>query len=114
MTDRAEIAWAAGLFEGEGTFYLRREAKRPLMTPEPSASMTQVEREVLDRFCAIVGFGKVRGPYGPYSGNRKPYHQWYTHAAGDVRRLLDLLSPWLSDRRKRQGQACLDSELRAA
>ena len=111
MTARSEdLAWAAGFFEGEGTFYVRRERGKPNAT----VTLTQVDREPLDRFCEIVGIGKVYGPYGPYSGNRKPYFQWNAHRRGDARTLLALLGGRLSQRRRLQAWDALIEEHLAA
>jgi hypothetical protein len=50
-----EIAWAAGLFEGEGsiTHVYGRTQLRIHMT----------DFEVLERFLEIIGAGRIYGPY---------------------------------------------------
>jgi hypothetical protein len=69
------IEWCAGFFEGEGSTYVRKHKKGTKMYPSFVLSLTQVYREPLDAFCELLG-GKVRGPYGPYTGNRQPHFQW--------------------------------------
>jgi hypothetical protein len=94
MPTRAEeIAWAAGLFEGEGCitdvngrFVLK-------------ANNTDVW--VIQRFDEIVQLGRVYGPYRNTERDgyrRKPFWAWaaYEEAAFDV---MQLLAPWLSPRR---------------
>jgi hypothetical protein len=77
VATEAEIAWAAGLFEG------------------------------VRRFDAIVDRGRVYGPYLPPSAGdrRKPFWRWaaYGDAAEDV---VLLLGSWLSPRRREQARRC--------
>ena len=56
--DREELAWAAGFFDGEGCFCFSEAGQYVCV------SITQTEREPLDRFERAVGLGKVNGPYG--------------------------------------------------
>lgn len=70
------LEWCAGFFEGEGSATVRRHTKRAKQSPAFALQIAQVEKEPLDEFCATIGAGIVRGPYGPYSGNRQPHYQW--------------------------------------
>lgn len=70
------LEWAAGFFEGEGNAYVRPHKKRGKFYPSFVLQIAQVHREPLDAFKDIVGIGAVRGPYGPYSGNRQPHYQY--------------------------------------
>jgi hypothetical protein len=94
---RAEIAWAAGLFEGEGC--ITQSGGRL------AVRLNGTDRTVIDRFCGIVGEGKV---YGPYTQDgcadaalhrRKPYFVWVAYGGRGLNVLL-LLDPWLSERRR--------------
>jgi hypothetical protein len=92
-----EIAWAAGLFEGEGSI---THTDRDLQV-----LLKNTDHEVVARFEAIVNRGVVYGPYTAVSRDghtRKPYWMWVAHgdAGHDV---VDLLASWLS--RRRLGQA---------
>ena len=60
MTDAA-LAWAAGLFEGEGCITLSRVGGRVYLSL--SISMHGRDRDVLDRFAGVVGVGAVAGPH---------------------------------------------------
>lgn len=82
----AAIAWAAGFFDGEGCFTLYNN--------RTVATITQAHREVLDRFCTIVGVGKVHGPYGPF-GHRQPVYMWRATSRSDFDHVVQLLHPWL-------------------
>lgn len=70
----AKIAWAAGLFEGEGTIIIRT---RPEDQIDVQLGMT--DKDVVDRFCEIVGVGKVHGPY--QYGTRKPFWKFVAYGA---------------------------------
>lgn len=93
------LAWAAGLYEGEGS------ALRHAVSDKPVIRLATVDRDVADRFAAVFGL-KMYGPYGPYSGNRQPYYQ--VDGYGDkARRALLFLYPALGVRRQRQVEAAL-------
>lgn len=72
--------------------------------PQTVMSMGMSDRDVLDRFAAIVGTGKV---YGPYRGqgrktpeHYKPMYQWRTSRVTEVQRILRMFWPYLGDRRR--------------
>jgi hypothetical protein len=90
-----ELAWAAGLFEGEGTITQcgGRLFVRVKITDE----------EVAYRFASIVRFGTVYGPYHyePPGAKRKPHWIWHADEY-EALEVLEMLWPWLSDRRHAQ------------
>jgi hypothetical protein len=96
--DKPEIAYAAGLFEGEGCITVSRGRARLVI------SMT--DKEPLQRVHAILG-GSIRGPYGPYTGNRKPHWQWMIERGDLVKEAYGLMEPWLSSRRQQRFQEVL-------
>lgn len=73
--DVVEMAWAAGLFEGEGSIGTRKgrseESPRRLLL-----QLTSTDEDVLRRFHATLQCGGVYGPYGPYAGQTKCYWYW--------------------------------------
>jgi hypothetical protein len=98
-----EIAWAAGLFEGEGTI---SQISRHRQTLDLQVAINMTDEDVLRRFDEIVGRGKVYGPYLPIShgDRRKPFWRWV--AIGDAGHdVLDLIGPWLFPRRIEQARA---------
>lgn len=66
VNDPIEVAWAAGLFEGEGCF------TRSVSYPEKSKAQQRriylimnlgtTDLDVLERFHAIIGVGRISGP----------------------------------------------------
>lgn len=98
-----ELAWAAGLFDGEGhtghgygkgTNYSRRLNLR----------ITQKNTEVLYRFWkAVGGIGTVSGPY-------TCTHDCYFYAVQDfqsVQAIIAMLWKWMSPIKKQQAKAAL-------
>jgi hypothetical protein len=101
VTNRERLAWAAGIFEGEGSITrIRRGDGFDLQI-----SINLTDFDVLARFDEIVARGWLYGPYHPASHGprRKRYWRWaaYGDAAHDV---LDLLGPWLLSRRRQQAR----------
>ncbi len=98
MATTEEIAWAAGLFDGEGSI---TNSDRDIQL-----LLKNTDLELVHRFDQVVGRGHVYGPYThrPNDGYpRKPYWMWVAQgdAAHDV---VDLLGPWLSQRRCEQAR----------
>ncbi len=98
-----ELAWAAGFWDGEGSCGCYRKndgKKRKASNSYLRASVNQIDREVLDRFCEAVGLGKV---YGPYVGITT---QWAWQLHGEkVRLMFERLWPYLSRIKKEQAFA---------
>lgn len=89
-----EIAWAAGLFEGEGCVSSEQNGSLVLM-------LKNTDHEVVDRFDQIVRYGTLYGPYrnSERDGHkRKPFWVW-TVRGTDAYDAMQLLAPWLSKRR---------------
>jgi len=98
MSSAEEIAWAAGLFDGEGSI---THTDRDLQL-----LLKNTDLELVERFDVIVARGHVYGPYNyDYRDGhaRKPFWSWVAQgdAAHDV---VDLLAPWLSRRRLEQAR----------
>ena len=98
MPTPEEIAWAAGLFDGEGSITHTRRDLQVLLK--------NTDFELVDRFERIVERGRVYGPYERQERDgfvRKPAWLWVAHgdAGHDV---IDLLAPWLSARRLGQAR----------
>jgi hypothetical protein len=95
--DRHELAWAAGFFDGEG--WANAVAQTGRRTRQPHAQINQSDDngvpEVLERFRRVVSVGRIGGP------ERKPdridRYWWIASSRTDVRRVAELLDPWLGD-----------------
>jgi len=100
-------AWAAGLYDGEGSVYLldhRTHDNYHLA----EMCVTQCGRdtlapEVLRRFAEIAGVGHINGPYAqeePYS----PVWRFKSAAWSDIVVVLESISPWLGPVKQTQAR----------
>lgn len=95
--DTHELAWAAGLFDGEGSTYT---------DPNLRVSVVQNDRYVLDRFTAAVsGLGRVGGGKRIYGRAKKPMFSWRTSDWREAQAVLALLWKWLSPQKRQQALA---------
>jgi len=90
-----KIAWAAGLFEGEGTIGTQTAAGRVRIR----MALGTTDRDVLDRFQKIVGCGNITGPKWREKST-KPLWLWTITSFDDVAKVSLLFSPFLGDRRR--------------
>lgn len=90
-----DLAWAGGLFEGEGCFTWNI---RPSGRRYPHVSLTTTDYDVIQRFAEIMGFGSVTGPM--YAPRRKP--RWAWRAVGPVSIVLvdEKIGTYLGERRR--------------
>lgn len=100
MSDELELAWAAGLFDGEGHTGFSRPAQG--WRGRIQIDVSQCDPEVLHRFAAAVGMGTVTGPYS--NGRFRP--AWKYRAQGEAAvRIMRLLWPYLSTAKREQATA---------
>ena len=95
------IAWAAGIFEGEGSITIRtlRPHNRE-RHPAVIMQMNMTDEDVVREFFRIVEVGTLRGPYHSPSRGSKRKPIWFWSAAGkDVKPLLQQFLPYLLSRR---------------
>lgn len=94
-----DIAWAAGLFEGEGWW-----GPRARTSAEAIVGMT--DRDVVERFAAVVGVGRIS--IEERAEGRKTLYRWSVCNAADVRMLIHLFWPWLGTRRRESATVLLE------
>lgn len=101
------IAWAAGLFEGEGTIFIKLHATKGRYYPHLSLSMT--DKDVVEKFSIAVGAPHITGPYqAKHKPHWKPRYQWFCGRKEDVIRILNDFLPYLGDRRACKALDALD------
>lgn len=91
-----EIAWAAGLFEGEGSIELWRVSQH---RSYPRIALASTDEDVVRKWNRIVGGGKV---LGPYTRAKHPEHKpmWRATRVGkSAEAVLALFAPHLGERR---------------
>src|SRR5690348_2327449 len=102
-----EYAWAAGFWDGEGNVSLTYRGAH--MIPRIVIQVAQVDREVLDKFQRIMGYGNVLGPYPARTKNSQPYHVWRVEGVPHLRKFREVLSPYLGTAKLNQINEALDA-----
>lgn len=100
MTNEAELAWAAGVFDGDGTAcgYVPRQRRSRVV----QMTVYQATTPVLERFrSAVSGHGGIHGPY------RGRLYHWTTKRREAVRLLCTTLSPFIGDEKREQLRAAV-------
>lgn len=98
-----ERAWAAGLFDGEGSSHFRKgtraaEGRGYKNGSQVKITVQQNDREVLDRFQSAVNAGVVYGPYSRSSARGRSYAPYFTfqaHTYEEVKQIYEALRPFL-------------------
>ena len=106
--NREEVAWAAGFFDGEGCFSYSEASVYV------AVSIGQTEREPLDRFRAVVGVGKVNGPYDrahPKRLSKKPQYVYQAYGVEKVQAIMAMLWFWLGTTKRMQAVRVLTRAL---
>lgn len=103
MSKATELAWATGLFEGEGCI-----SSKGAPYHAPSLCVTQRDRQVLDRFVAAIGEGKVYGPYTNKILPSRPFHRVRMEGAKKIHRTLAKMWVYLGSVKRRQAIAAYD------
>jgi hypothetical protein len=103
--NREELAWAAGFFDGEGSFSWTTPAAFGC------AVINQTNRESLERFKrAVAGLGKIYGPYEPRHKDRwsrKPQWAFRAHRREHVQAIAVMLWFKLGPIKRRQAVSVL-------
>jgi hypothetical protein len=94
VATEAEIAWAAGLFEGEGCFRMTNSRGKSRCA---TLSLQMTDRDTVERFRNIVESGAVRTERRP---GRKTIFVTDVAKRSDVERIIRAFLPWLGVRRK--------------
>lgn len=98
-----QIAWVAGIIEGEGSFIVEKRrigkyATRLYVSGRITVNMT--DQDVIERLAELCG-GNVT--YEPQKApNRKDQWRWTFRQYENLKVLCDLLRPWMAVRRTAQ------------
>lgn len=103
IPSREDVAWAAGLFEGEGNISGYAKARRGFRL-----ALWMTDADVVKRFSDIVQVGSFGGPYNyPSAPNSKPLYRWRTGSFEHGQYVLAMLWPYLGIRRKQRAREVL-------
>lgn len=100
------IAWLAGLLEGEGCFTIYKQKNFQHKT-YVLVQIHMTDFDVLDKILRIVREGKIRGPYRENRPNHKPYKCW-TIRGFPALALLKAILPHMCSRRTIKIKKCID------
>lgn len=98
-----DIAWAAGLFEGEGCITISYNGKYP----EIGIQLVMTDIDVVNRFAQIVG-GKVLHKQPGKEGWKASY-SCVIRKRTEVERILNLFIPYLGERRTEKALEALST-----
>ena len=109
--NRELLAWAAGVFEGEGSFSTHNKnrpgAPRPVRDRGMNAKVKMADEDVIRQFYAVVGVGSVTGPYPCDGAGSKLLWVWQVGSFEGVQHVMTVLWPWLKQRRRAKIKALL-------
>src|SRR6267142_1577633 len=98
-----KIAWAAGLFEGEGSIVIRPYSRKQVKffrcngwTRMLRVAMT--DEDVVKKFRDVVGVGKIH-PVARKKPHYKDQYVWVCSDWPNIKRILNLFLPFLCARR---------------
>lgn len=105
-----ELAWLAGLLEGEGSFMFHcdpaKDNQRARVIVRVAVHMT--DKDVVERVRDIVGVGNVL-PRKPGKAHHKVTYRWALSAKAAAIDLMTLLRPHMGERRRAQIDACIEA-----
>ena len=105
MPSKIDVAWAAGLFEGEGCIHLARPTAKRV---QPRLEIRMTDQDVLERFCQVVERGSVQSrPYDQAPNSLKRVWKWGVYDCEGARHVLNLIWPHLGKRRKKKAEEVL-------
>lgn len=97
MWNREDLAWAAGLFEGEGFVGPHDYRKH---RPAWMMAVVMTDEDVVRRFHRIVGVGTVCGPAKPRAEGHLPTWRWQVASRKYIYALCVALWPFMGRRRQ--------------
>lgn len=108
MTREAEIAWLAGIMEGEGSFGAVSRGKSEYA---PRVALCMTDRDVVIRAFEIADCGRIYGPYEVLESNVGPgpfkkRYQWIVQGKEAIA-FMELVLPYMFERRATKIQEIL-------
>jgi hypothetical protein len=105
-TWREDLAWAAGLFEGEGCVHV---GVRKSGTHVLRLVLSMTDRDVVERMGQIMSVGRVYEvpKHATWQGHWKTQYRWVVDRADHIQAALAMFWPWLGDRRRAKAREAL-------
>lgn len=99
IIDREQLAWAGGLFEGEGGWSQQvYTTTKGINRYYPRANLVSSDLDILEKFQTTVGFGKI-SPKRTNIGTKCMW-VWQTSSVEQTVALCAMLWEWLGSRRR--------------
>lgn len=98
MINREEIAWLAGLIEGEGCFSLRKDKGVNYLT----FSISMTDKDVIESAASVFPVGTLGLSHIKQNAKlgKPPLHIWRVQSQKEVYALMIAIYPWLGESRK--------------
>lgn len=96
-----DLAWLAGLFEGEGCIGLCHQGR-------PTLQIGMTDQDVVRRAHTVAGVGKVREKALLHRSGKR-FWVWSVGRCDEAASLLELLLPMLGQRRSKRAREVLES-----
>lgn len=105
----SEVAWAAGLFEGEGTLTISSMSKKSGKDQTAvKLKLCSTDEDIVQRFADIVEVGQIREDDSMVKRGWKLQWEWYTNKQDSVIHVVNLLKPYFGKRRTERADEILD------
>lgn len=99
-----QAAWLAGLFEGEGCIEYTGKYGVRLCIGMTDPDVVQRVRELAGGTITV----QQQGPRDPGGAVPKPRHAWRLSSMREIKPLLEVLLPWLGERRSAKARGALE------
>lgn len=93
MMDMVDIAWVAGIIEGEGSFSLDGKTSGRI-------TVKMTDYDIIERLQTVTNTGTIYGPYKKAQAHHKPAWHWKVYDRREVARLLLAIYPLMGERRR--------------
>jgi len=88
-----DYAWAAGLFDGEGSVCYTNPKDRP--NPRIHLTMSMTDRKAVEKFYSIVEVGNINILRHYEKQGYQRQYRWHSEKALDVAHVIKYLGPYL-------------------
>lgn len=97
---RESLAWAAGLFEGEGSIFGSKSSSSIIV------AIAMTDKDVLDKFASVIGL-PISVIARKKTNKHKQVYEWRTAKYEYSQAVVAMLWPWLCSRRREQAKTLL-------
>lgn len=102
---QTDLAWLAGLYEGEGCLYLGKRITATKVNRKGENlyqwDITSTDIDILEKAKTLVGLGKIVN-IGRRQEHHKIKYRYRLYSAHEIYKVMKLLYPWLGIRRKKK------------